>query len=212
MRCKSAAERRRAVSPRDAAPRMPPRSTAAAELHRALQSVAECHDSCHRAPSSATECRRVPDAADRLEHHYAPTSGTMHTKRYCVPPQSCTSPTATARHRACNRRLPSIAARHGISCRVPPSATDRHVVPPSAHTARHRVPPSGVTACRRVPTRSTAYRQAPPATEWHRVAPRPSSDMKLSTFALSGAQLSSATEHHRAPLCAALRATPTTPI
>jgi len=28
---------------------MPPRSTAAAELHRALQSVAECHDSCHRA-------------------------------------------------------------------------------------------------------------------------------------------------------------------
>jgi hypothetical protein len=135
--------------------RVPPR---AAERHRALQSAAERHNACHRAPSSATECRRVPDAADRHEHHCAPTSGTMHTKRYCVPPQSCTSPTATARHRACNRRLPSIAARHGISCRVPPSATDRHVVPPSAHTARHLVPPSGVTACRRVPTRSTAYR------------------------------------------------------
>ena len=32
--------------------------------------------------------------------------------------------------------------------------------------------------------------------------------MKLSTFALSGAQFSRATVHHRAPLCAALRAMP----
>ena len=32
--------------------------------------------------------------------------------------------------------------------------------------------------------------------------------MKLSTFALSGAQFSRATELHRAPLCAALRAMP----
>ena len=97
-------------------------------------------------------------------------------KCHCVPPQSYTSPSATALHRACRRMLPSAAAHHGVSWPRPPSATDRHQV----HT-----PPR--------PTRSTAS-----GTEWHQV----------STFALSGAQFFSATEHHRAPLCAALRAMP----
>jgi hypothetical protein len=178
--------------------RVPP---CAAERHRAPQSAAERHNSCHRAPSSATECRRVPDAADRHEHRARANEWHDAYEALSVlrATTSFTSPTATARHRECNRRLPSFAARHGISCRVPPGATDRHQVPPRAHTARHRVPLSGVTACQRVPTRSTAYRRAPPTTEWHRVAPRPPSDMKLSTFALSGAQFSRATELHRAP-------------
>jgi hypothetical protein len=120
---------------------------------------------------SAAECQMPPTDMSTAR---APTSGAMHTKRYCAllrATTSCTSPTATARHRECNRRLPSFAARHGISCRVPPGATDRHQVPPRAHTARHLVPLSGVTACQRVPTRPTAYRRAPPTTEWHRGAP-----------------------------------------
>ena len=148
--------------------RVPP---CAADRHRALQSAAERHNSCHRAPSSATECRRVPDAADRHEHRARANEWHDAYEALLRATTSCTSPTATARHRECNRRLPSFAARHGISCRVPPGATDRHQVPPRAHTARHLVPLSSVTACQRVPTRSTAYRRAPPTTEWHRVAP-----------------------------------------
>jgi hypothetical protein len=110
-----------------------------------------------------------------------PTRATEYRK---VPPQSCTSPTATALHHACRRMLPSAAPHHGVSWPRPPSATDRHQV----HT-----PP--------LPTRSTAS-----GTEWHREA---SEQHQVSTFALSGAQFSSATEHHRVPLCAALRAMPT---
>jgi hypothetical protein len=101
---------------------------------------------------------------------------------HCVPPRSCTSPSATALHRACRRMLPSAAAHHGVSWPRPPSATDRHQV----HT-----PPR--------PTRSTVR-----GTEWHRgLRATPSVN-----FCMSGAQFSRATEHHRAPLCAALRAMP----
>ena len=58
---------------------------------------------------------------------------------HCVPPRSCTSPSATALHRACRRMLPSAAAHHGVSWPRPPSA---HTAASNAlYSAWHRVAP-----------------------------------------------------------------------
>jgi hypothetical protein len=89
------------------------------------------------------------------------------------------------------------------------SATECHRSPCSATKCTHCAPPSATERCHCVPPRANAVHRVPLSGTCNRVAPRPSSDMKLSTFALSGAQFSSATEHHRVPLCAALRAMPT---
>ena len=108
---------------------------------------------------SAAECQMPPTDMSTAR---APTSGTMacHHKLH-----------VTDCHCAAPRVQPEAAELRCAPWNLVPSATGCHRSPPRAHTARHLVPLSGVTACQRVPTRSTAYRRAPPTTEWHRVAP-----------------------------------------
>ena len=126
----------------------------------------------------------------------------------------CIRSATACHHKAARHRQPlrGTARRATGGCRsslcAMESRAECHRVPPIATKCTHCAPPSATERCHCVPLRANAFR-APPATEWHRVAPRPSSDMKLSTFALSGAQFSRATVHHQAPLCAALRAMPT---
>ena len=167
---------------------MPP-----AKSHRVLLSAIACCtiSTAHlRVLPSAAECQ--PTDMGTTECHDAYEALLRATTELHITECHCAAP-----HCACNRMLQSTAARHGVPCRAQLSATDGNQVPPG-HTLRatkcHRAVPLRAAACQHVPQR-TAERHL----EQHQV----------STCASSGAQFSSTTEHHQAPLCAALRAMPT---
>ena len=103
--------------------------------------------------------------------------------------------TAKCHHRVARHRLPlRYTTRAAGCCRAPPRIME-------FRGRGHRVPPIA-TKCTHRRFQRALQRVAPSGTE-------ASEQHQVSTFAVSGAQFSSATEHHRVPLCAALRAMPT---
>ena len=92
-----------------------------------------CMSSEHRVPLRAT-----------MGYGHGPTRATEYRKVPLVPPQSCTSPSATALHRACSGMLPSAAAHHGDAWPKPPSAHTSAIQRALLRSAElHRVAPSG---------------------------------------------------------------------
>ena len=103
--------------------------------------------------------------------------------------------TAKCHHRVARHRLPlRYTTRAAGCCRAPPCIME-------FRGRGHRVPPIA-TKCTHRRFQRALQRVAPSGT-------RASEQHQVSTFAVSGAQFSRATVHHRAPPCAALRAMPT---
>jgi hypothetical protein len=131
-------------------------------------------------------------------------------------------PATSAQNGSCHRRAcqPSTEYRCVPPCvtamgqREPMSTVQCHCAercaPWISVAECHRVPPFAIKCTHRpFPTRSTAYRGAPPRATEAPSGTEASEQHQVSTCASSGAQFSSTTEHHQAPLCAALRAMPT---
>jgi len=110
---------------------------------------------------SAAECQMPPTDISTAR---APTSGTMHTKRYCVPPQA-------ARHRPPLRGTASATGGCRASLRAMESRTECHRVPPIATKGTHCAPPSATERRHCVPTRANAFHRVPPSATYNRVAP-----------------------------------------